>query len=485
MGRHFFVLAVVLGGLAAALSPARVATACPFCSAVSQTFSEEINTMDVAVIGRLIDMPAVASAGSPAAGADLEKAKFEILKVIKGQDLMKGQRQLETLYFGEGRKGAEFLIMGVDPPNLMWSTPLPLSERAREYVVQLPSLPEQGADRLAFFQEHLEDQDEMLARDAYDEFAKAPYASVIDLKDRMKHDQLVAWIKDPNIPAPRRRLYLTMLGVCGQPSDLPMLEEMLKSDDRAAKAGLDAMIACYLTLKGAEGLPLIEELFLKSDKAEYADTYAAIMALRFHGTESDVIPKDRIVKSLHHMLDRPQLADLVIPDLARWEDWSQMERLVTLFKEADDKSSWVRVPVVNYLRACPLPEAEKYLAELEQIDPEAVKRANTFFPFGPGAAQPAGEPTEDKVETGVEPAAGVESASPTPEGPVSRSNLPATSGIVAEAQRGRPVATVASPRDSADPVASPPNRWILASVPWAGGALLMVVLWTILGGSRG
>ena len=32
------------------------------------------------------------------------------------------------------------------------------------------------------------------------------------------------------------------------------------------------------------------------------------------------------------MLDRPQLADLVIPDLARWEDWSVMDRLVELFK---------------------------------------------------------------------------------------------------------------------------------------------------------
>ena len=85
------------------------------------------------------------------------------------------------------------------------------------------------------------------------------------------------------------------------------------------------------------------------------------------------------------MLARPQLADLVIPDLARWEDWSVMQELVQLFKDADDKSSWVRVPVVNFLRACPQPEAKEYIKELEKIDPAAVKRVNTFFPFG-GAA---------------------------------------------------------------------------------------------------
>ena len=54
------------------------------------------------------------------------------------------------------------------------------------------------------------------------------------------------------------------------------------------------MIACYLTLHGQEGMPLVEELFLKDADIEYSDTYAAIMALRFHGTESDVIPRARI-----------------------------------------------------------------------------------------------------------------------------------------------------------------------------------------------
>jgi hypothetical protein len=79
------------------------------------------------------------------------------------------------------------------------------------------------------------------------------------------------------------------------------------------------------------------------------------------------------------------LADLVIPDLARWEDWSQIERLVRLFKEADEESSWVRVPVVNYLLVCPKPEAKQYIKELEKIDPDAVKRARIFLPFSSGS----------------------------------------------------------------------------------------------------
>jgi hypothetical protein len=191
-----------------------------------------------------------------------------------------------------------------------------------------------------------------------------------------------------------------------------MLESLLKSDDRRKKAGLDAMIGCYLTLRGPAGMPLIEDLFLKNAKAEYADTYAAIMALRFHGSETDVIPRERILQGLRHMLSRPQLADLVIPDLARWEDWSVMDQLVQLFKDADEKTSWVRVPVINYLRACPKPVAKKHIALLAKIDPTAVKRASTFFPFG--AAGPSKTVTAQATPTPAEtppaeekPAAGI------------------------------------------------------------------------------
>ena len=38
------------------------------------------------------------------------------------------------------------------------------------------------------------------------------------------------------------------------------------------------------------------------------------------------------------LLDNPDFADQVIPDLARWEDWSVMDRLVEMFKAGDEKS---------------------------------------------------------------------------------------------------------------------------------------------------
>ena len=118
------------------------------------------------------------------------------------------------------------------------------------------------------------------------------------------------------------------------------------------------------------------------------DIYAAIMAMRFMGTEGKIVPRERIVTAIRHLLDRPKLADLIIPDLARWEDWTVMDKLAQLFKDAEkNKTTWVRVPVVNYLKVCPLPKAKEHLKELEKIDPDAVRRANSYFPFG-GAVEP-------------------------------------------------------------------------------------------------
>jgi hypothetical protein len=200
----------------------------------------------------------------------------------------------------------------------------------------------------------------------------------------MHKDKLIGWIQNVEVSSSRRRLYLTMFGACGDKEDAALLEEMIKSPDREHKVALDAMVAAYLNLKGPEGLPLVVDLFIKNPDAEFTDTYATIMALRFHGQERDVIPKDDLKAAMRLMLDRPQLADLVIADLARWEDWTVIDQVTDLFKNADETSAWVKPPVVQYLRVCPLPEAKVKLEELRQIDPEAVKRASAtlFLPGG-------------------------------------------------------------------------------------------------------
>jgi hypothetical protein len=369
MSNRFALLAPSLALLS--LTIIAPVSACPFCNAVSQTLRQEMEAMDAVVIGKALQSDATRN-------KETGEVLMLIEQVLKGKDLVTANQEVKAVYYGDVSEGRRFLLSGVDPPQIQWSC-LPLSARAEKYVVDVTKLSEKPLDRLRFYQNFLQDEESMLARDAYDEFATAPYEAVRQLAPEMDHDQLVKWIRDPEMSTDRKRLYLTMLGVCGNEKDLPLLEEMLRSTQKSTRGGLDALVACYLTLAGESGLEVVNELFLANKKSPYADTYAAIMAVRFHGTEGKVIPRSALVESLHHVLEREDLADLVIPDLARWSDWSQIDRLTKLFTNADADNNWVRVPVVNYLRACPLPEAKEALKKLEKIDPESVRRANTFF----------------------------------------------------------------------------------------------------------
>lgn len=446
----------LLASLCLAFGNPLVATACPFCSAVSQTLTQEIEAADVSVLANLLELPPEMDLDSEPLDLDLDDldsgtAEFEVVEVIRGDEAPDVGSKINVVYFGSDEQKKQFLVNGLVGQRIDWTNPLPLTERGIQYIKSLGGLPEKGADRLAFFMNHLEDEDPLLAQDAYDEFGRAPYEEVIAVGDRMDRQQLLEWIEDSGVGPTRRRLYLTMLGICGQPEDVAVLEslllydyqqmkpgivatfasmanggpipgvtvlnEMVRADVRRKQQCLDALIAAYLKLKGPSGLPLIEERFLVNPAADYTHVYAAVMALRFHGEETDEIPKDRLLKTVRLVLDNPQIADQVIPDLARWEDWDVMDKLVAKFKESEP-DAWIRQPVIAYLLAAEeqpseiSDRAKAAVQELEAMDPKAVKQARSYMAFGLLARARAKKPSaQKKKDSSKEPVAGKEDAS--------------------------------------------------------------------------
>ena len=99
------------------------------------------------------------------------------------------------------------------------------------------------------------------------------------------------------------------------------------------------------------------------------------------------MPRERLLASVRLLLDNPDFAEQVIPDLARWEDWSVLDRLTEMYKQGDEKS-YIRQPVVAYLTVAGEQPGEvgqrgqAALAELEKLDPEGVKKAQSMMAFG-------------------------------------------------------------------------------------------------------
>jgi hypothetical protein len=424
---------------------------------------------------------------------------------------------VETVYFGDARPDSVFLLTAVDPPTLSWSGATPLTPKTSEYVSKLPALPaDDEVARLRYFLKYLEHEEDLIKQDTYDEFARAPLATVRQLKDDFDRDQLKKWIQDKKVVASRRRLYLTMLAVCGSPDDLAIFESIITSRDPEERKALDAAINGYLAIKGPAGLALIDDAYFTNKDAAYPDILSAVMAIRVHGEEFDVVPKSELVKSFRHLLDHADFADLVIADLARWGDWDSTERLVALFKNSDPEKSWARVPIINFLRASPEPRAKEFLVELARIDPKSMERASLFAIPAPAIApttaartdQTTAEPTTESSAT-TSDATSSTTAAPAPNTTSSSHAKDPKANDLAQSSTGgdgkgttqakgpaaddssttksvaaSKLATAKEPADASAQAAYPVS-WVVA-FPIVAVVLLMGLIWSVLamGGGR-
>jgi len=126
-------------------------------------------------VAKMIEKPTPPAADS----FDFPDGKFEIVGVLKGDKIVKNGMTFTTQVVGVYPVGQKFLVMGQGAPDISWSTPVKATDRMFEYLQAIQKLPESGAERLVFFQDYFEDKEKILAFDAYDEFAAAPYSDLL------------------------------------------------------------------------------------------------------------------------------------------------------------------------------------------------------------------------------------------------------------------------------------------------------------------
>lgn len=352
---------------------------CPFCEPLGPTLCEEVSQTSVAVFatstGFTKTLGPVDAADRPAIFAAAEYQQFAVQAVLKEHPQRQISEVIDVSCIEQINEGDLFLITGYGDKQIEWSNPIRFSPEARDYLVQALEFPNPQTQRLAYFQSYLQHRDETIRRDAYSEFAKASYADLQELGSQMKREELLRWIADPDIPARDKRLYLTMLGVCGTTADVAQLEALVQTGQAGVGDAFDALVACYLTLHGPPGLEKVRQWYLSPPDADTASVYAVVTALRFHAEETDRFPLEKIADALRPLASRPDVADLVIMDFVRWEDWSLVQPLGELFPTLGEEHMWVRGPILTYLRACPLPAAKTLLADLKKLDPDSFSQA--------------------------------------------------------------------------------------------------------------
>jgi hypothetical protein len=385
--------------IAGLFAPASV-RACPFCSAPSMTLTEQLAKSDAALLVEL---------KSSREGTDSEtpSTTFKVVDVIRDStSAYKKDGSVEIPRFRAGKSGDLALLMGTKIDTLEWADPLPVTKEIYSYVSDAPSYDADPKDRLAYFMKFLEHADPTIANDAYAEFANAPYKDITRVVDKMPKEQIRGWVMNAETSPTRLGLYGLMLGLCGDEKDAALMEQRVvnKGEDEF-RLGIDGVMGGYLLLKGPAGLDVVDKAKFLDKKVPFSETYAALQALRFMWQYGDDrISKERLRASMRLLLDRPELSDIVIADLARWKDWTVQDRLRGMYgQEAYDVPS-VKRAIVRYMFASTKDTGDKPAADKgasEKVAPEQPAAGDSPKPAAEANPKPV-----SPVGTGTIVAAG-------------------------------------------------------------------------------
>ncbi len=386
------------------------ANSCPFCSAPSLTLSEQVAQADAVVLVKWVG-------GQAAKISDAGSTEFEVVEVVhqpEGGKLAKASR-INLVRYRAAKVGDQFMLFGTKvDAAIEWGSPLEVSKIAYDYMRNSPKPNLAATERLIYFLKFLETDDKMISDDAFGEFANAAYADVSKIKQELPRDKLRKWLTTKDVSPGRLGLYGMMLGLCGNNEDAKLMEAKISEQTDDFRLGVDGIMGGYLLLTGDQGLELIEKQKLMNKSAPFSETYAAMQALRFMWQYGDGrISVDRLRQSMRLLLDRPELADLVIADLSRMKDWSVQDKLMAMYDEETNIPS-VKRAIVRYMLSStkdtgekkgdatiaategssepvtaevktpvPVPahvtRGLKCLEELEKKDPKTVNEAKRFF----------------------------------------------------------------------------------------------------------
>lgn len=388
-GFSVLTLCLTIGVAYAAFGP-EVSQACPFCSAPVLTLVEQYEKADASVVATWV------SSTKPEENRS-GKTTYRIVKLLNdptGKLKVGGDLTIDR--YRTGKTNDQFLMMATKEDSLVWGSPIEATPELVDYLTGIPR-GKSSEQRMTYFLKFLEHKQDDIASDAYAQFANAPYKEIVPLAKHFPRDNLRKWVSDPATQQTRMGLYGLMLGLCGGEEDARAMEkriiEPVKKDD--FRLGIDGVMGGYLLLTGEAGLAKLEQMKLKDKEMPFSEVYSVMQALRFLWSYSPgKIAPDRLRTAMRLLLDRPELADLVIADLARWKDWSVQERLFQIYGQGEYNIPSTKRAIIRFMlvsqRDIPTGSREtppyvtrgrEYMESLRKKDPKMVADVERFPPL--------------------------------------------------------------------------------------------------------
>jgi hypothetical protein len=360
----------LIGGTVVWLLIAHAAAACPFCGPVGRSLADRRDTADAVLVGD--------ATGDASRGADgLLVQPLAPLTVLRGTADVPAV--VVECRVSEPVTGTGILFGSRDPAGPRWEA-IAADEALIAHVAAAPAVEEPAARRLRWFAGRLEHANPAIAADAFTEFGLAPFEAVREVADAFDPNQLQTWLADPRVDRRRRGFYAVALGMAtaatSQPTDrsggIAALHAAVEEAGDDLRAGYDGILAGVLVAEAEAGLDYLQGQGLVANNTRPGDAKHSLAALRFAWEcLADSIPRDRVAEATAGLLDNPAVAADAAVDLARYERWSEVERVAALWQSLGRDDPLVRRAVAGYLEACPLPVAASHREGLAASDPEA------------------------------------------------------------------------------------------------------------------
>jgi hypothetical protein len=175
------------------------------------------------------------------------------------------------------------------------------------------------AKRAKFFAPYLRSKAHALAELAFLEVARAPYASIRDLRTGIAREVIYSRINDL-FHVEWHSLYILMLGMSDRPDDIAFVRGKLNA---ATRFGMTANLAAYATalieMDGEAAVRLLAGEYFTGAVHGDAELVEVVKALSVHGNEGRAELRAAVIDAYGALLDvRPALAGYVADDLFNW-----------------------------------------------------------------------------------------------------------------------------------------------------------------------
>jgi hypothetical protein len=365
------------------------ARACSFCNlAKKETLGNELDRADVVFFGYATNPRLNTNPGAlPGSGA----TDLHIERVIKsdsaGQAIL-GSAKVLTL--------ERYLpvLDAKDPPRLlMFCTALggkldpylgrQIKSRAvADYLERAKVERAKGkVAALLYYANFLDHSDDLIAEDAFLEFARSADAEVGQVAKKLQPARLRVLLKNPKLEAERISLFAFLLGNCGDASDVNFLRQRIDRAQGGSKGavstadnsrGLDGLLGGYIALRPPEGWKLVRET-LHNPGNNFLVKYAALRTVRFYMGWQPAQAKSLMLDAYRLVIPDGEIADLAVEDLRRWKIWDSTSLILAQYGKSTHDAPIIKRGILRYALCCPLPEAQRFVDQVRSREPELVR----------------------------------------------------------------------------------------------------------------